>query len=70
MLVGIHPPAITRRELYARIASAGHGRDVCRAERLLLRALERDWPTARIERLLSLLLHRVGGNAAARGNVP
>lgn len=58
------PPA-TRRELYARIAVAGCERDACRAERLLLRALERQWPQAWIERLLSLLLRRVGDGTAA-----
>ncbi len=63
------PPA-TRRELYARISGAGSERDTCRAERLLLRALERQWPQARIERVLSLLLRRVRDGVAATGSSP
>ncbi|MCW5957028.1 MAG: hypothetical protein KIT61_10615 [Pyrinomonadaceae bacterium] len=65
MLDLVRPPAASRRELYARIASAGCERDACRAERLLLRALYRQWPQARIERLLSLLLRRIGDVATA-----
>lgn len=42
----------TRRELFARIAMRARTEDVCRAERLLLRGLERQWPEDRIERLL------------------
>ncbi len=53
-----HPPA-TRRELYARITGIAAERDVCRAERLLLRALARQWPDARLENLLRQLLGRL-----------
>jgi len=70
MLDRTRPPCATRRELYARIANAAGDRDICRAERLLLRALERQWPQARLERLLALLLRRVGGDATAAGAMP
>ena len=70
MLDPARQPPATRRELYARISSAGSERDACRAERLLLRALERQWQQARIERLLSLLLRRVRDGVAATGSSP
>ena len=70
MLDLVRQPRPTRRELYARIAIAGAERDACRAERLLLRALQRQWPQARIERLLSLLLQRVRDGVATAGAAP
>lgn len=48
----------TRRVLFTRIAACAGDDDVRRAERLLLRAIERQWPDARIERLLQGLLSK------------
>lgn len=48
--------ARTRRAVFARIAARAGDRDVRRAERLLLRGLERRWPDARIHHLLHGLL--------------
>ncbi|TWT17559.1 hypothetical protein FQY83_16680 [Luteimonas marina] len=70
MLDRTRPPCATRRELYARIAGSAGEHDVRRAERLLLRALERQWPQVRLERLLALLLRRTGGDATAAGSMP
>ena len=70
MLDLVRPAPATRRELYARIAGDGSERDACLAERLLLRALHRQWPQARIERLLSLLLQRVRHGSRAAGAAP
>lgn len=47
-----------RRVLYLQIASLGDGRCERRAERVLLRGLERRWPEAALEHLLTLLLER------------
>lgn len=44
--------ATTRRALFARIAARAGDADVRRAERLLMRGLERHWGDARIQRLL------------------
>ena len=52
-------PSPSRRALFARIAMRAGNDDVKRAERLLLRGLERQWPEARIERLLQGLWLRV-----------
>lgn len=49
-------PSATRRVLFTRIAACASDGDVRRAERLLLRAIERRWPAARIEGLLRRLL--------------
>ncbi len=48
------PPS--RRALFARIAERASERDVLRAERLLLRGLQRQWPESRIQTLLYGLL--------------
>lgn len=50
------PP--TRRELYTRIIGEGCDRDIVRAERLLLRAIDRQWPPRCLEALLARLLQR------------
>lgn len=53
------PRSATRQELLARISCAASDHAVCRAERLLLRALERQWPDARLDGMLARLLERV-----------
>ena len=46
----------SRRILFARIAERASEHDVLRAERLLLRGIERAWPESRIQTLLYGLL--------------
>lgn len=57
----------SRRVLFTRIAERASDADVRRAERLLLRGIERQWPDTRIERLLQGMLLRLvldGGRGA------
>lgn len=51
-----HDVPATRRILFARIAERASEHDVLRAERLLLRGLQRQWPESRISNLLHGLL--------------
>ena len=62
-IADIENPA-TRRVLFTRIAAHAGDDDVRRAERLLLRAIERQWPDARVERLLQGLLSKTVPQAA------
>lgn len=65
--MGIHgiDGGCSRRVLYARIEAGASEADVRRAERLLLRGLEREWPEMRIARLLQALLARAAPRAQA-----
>ncbi|TWG91206.1 hypothetical protein L599_002500000060 [Luteimonas sp. J16] len=58
-------PASSRRVLYARIAATACDADIRRAERLLLRGLERGWSGAATARLLQRLLLRSRAQAPA-----
>ncbi|MCR6662521.1 MAG: hypothetical protein NVV60_05075 [Luteimonas sp.] len=64
-----HEVAATRRILFARIAARAGERDVLRAERLLLRGLQRQWPDALISNLLHGLLARAMPGTP-RGDAP